>query len=156
MELLKKELGLDIVHVPYKGSSFIMPDLISGKVETAFLDGTQAIPNIKSGRLFTVGTSMARHSARMPSVPPIADTGPGYDWGGWIGFAGPAHMPPAVVNVLAEEIRHLQTTPQFAEVLNKAAMEPTDPISPAQMVDFVRQEHDRWGRAIKLSGATSD
>lgn len=156
MELLKKELGLDIVHVPYKGSSSSMPDLLSGKVDMAFLDGTLAIPNIKAGKLFTVGTSMARRSVLLPSAPTIAETVPGFDWSGWIGVAGPAQMPPAVINTLAVEIRRLQGTPQFAELLNKAAMEPTDPIAPAQMTEFVRKEHERWGPAIKTSGATPD
>jgi tripartite-type tricarboxylate transporter receptor subunit TctC len=156
MELLKKELGLDIVHVPYKGSSSSMPDLLSGKVDMAFLDGTLAIPNIKAGKLFTLGTSMARRSVLLPSVPPIAEAEPGFDWSGWIGVAGPAQMPPAVVNALAEEIRRLQGTPQFGELLDKAAMEPTDPIPPAQMTEFVRKEHERWKPAIRISGATPD
>ncbi len=156
MELLKKELGLDIVHVPYKGSSSAMPDLLSGKVDMAFLDGTLAIPNIRSGKLFTVGTSMAKRSVLLPSAPTIAETVPGFDWSGWIGVAGPAQMPAGVVNLLAGEIRRLQGTPQFAELLDRAAMEPTDPIPPAQMAEFVRKEHERWGPAIKASGATPD
>ncbi len=156
MELLKTELGLDIVHVPYKGSSSAMPDLLSGKVEMAFLDGTLAIPNLVSGKLHALGTSMARRSVLMPSVPPIADVVPGFDWSGWIGVAGPAQMPAPVVELLAGEIRRMQGTPQFAELLNKAAMEPTDPIAPAQMTDFVRREYERWGPAIKASGSTPD
>ena len=156
MELLKKQLNLHIVHVPYKGSSSAMPDLLSGKIEMAFLDGTLAIPNIRAGRLFTVGTSMAKRSVLLPSAPTIAETVPGFDWSGWIGVAGPAQMPASVVNVLATEIRRLQATPHFADLLNQAAMEPTDPIPPAQMPEFVRKEHERWGPAIKNSGATPD
>jgi tripartite-type tricarboxylate transporter receptor subunit TctC len=156
MELLKKQLGLDIVHVPYKGSSGAMVDLLSGKVDMAFLDGTLAIPNLQAGKLFTVGTSMAKRTVLMPGVPPIADAVPGYDWSGWIGFAGPANMPQPVVNLLAEEIRKMQATPAYADILNKAAMEPTDPIAPAQMPQFVRNEYLRWGPAIKASGATVD
>jgi tripartite-type tricarboxylate transporter receptor subunit TctC len=156
MELLKKQLGLDIVHVPYKGSSSSMTDLLSGKVDMAFLDGTLAIPNIKSGRLFTVGTSMAKRTVLMPGVPPIAETVPGYDWSGWIGVAGPANLPAPIVNVLAEEIRRMQATPAFADLLHRAAMEPTEPIPPGQMVEFVRNEYHRWGPAIRTSGATID
>jgi tripartite-type tricarboxylate transporter receptor subunit TctC len=156
MELLKKQLGLDIVHVPYKGSSSSMPDLLSGKVDMAFLDGTLAIPNIRAGKLFTMGTSMARRSVLLPSAPTIAESVPGFDWSGWIGVAGPANMPAPVVNLLAEEIRKLQSTPHFAELLNKAAMEPTEPIPPGAMADFVRSEYARWGPAIRTSGATID
>jgi tripartite-type tricarboxylate transporter receptor subunit TctC len=122
----------------------------------AFLDGTLAIPNIKAGKLFTVGTSLAKRSVLMPEVPPIADTVPGYDWSGWIGFAGPANMPAPVVNALANEIKNLQARPHYAQLLDKAAMEPTDYLSPAQMTEFVRTEYQRWGPAIKASGATID
>jgi len=156
MELLKKQLGLDIVHVPYKGSSSSMVDLLSGKVQMAFLDGTLAIPNINAGKLFTVGTSMARRSVLLPSVPPIAETVPGYDWSGWIGFAGPANLPAPIVATLADEIKRMQATPAYADLLNRAAMEPTEPLPPAQMIEFVRGEYQRWAPAIKASGATAD
>jgi tripartite-type tricarboxylate transporter receptor subunit TctC len=157
MELLKKQLGLDILHVPYKGSSSGMTDILSGKVEMAFLDGTLAIPNIKAGKLFTMGTTLGtKRTVLMPGVPTIAETVPGYDWSGWVGFAGPANMPPAIVNTIADEIRKLQATPHYAQLLNKAAMEPTDPIPPAQMPEFVRNETARWAPAIKASGATAE
>jgi tripartite-type tricarboxylate transporter receptor subunit TctC len=155
MELLKTELGLDIVHVPYKGSSSAMTDLLTGRVDMAFLDGTLAIPNVKSGKLFAVGLSMAKHSVLLPSVPPIAETVPGFDWSGWIAVAGPANMPAPVVKALADEVRAMQATPQFTGLLNAAAMEPMDSIPPEAMAAFVRSEYARWGPAIKASGATS-
>jgi tripartite-type tricarboxylate transporter receptor subunit TctC len=155
MELIKTQLGLDIVHVPYKGSSSAMTDLLTGRVDMAFLDGTLAIPNIKSEKLFAVGLSMAKRSVLLPSVPPIAETVPGFDWSGWIAVAGPANMPAPVVKLLADEIRAMQATPQFADLLNAAAMEPTEPIPPEAMADFVRREYARWGPAIKASGATA-
>jgi tripartite-type tricarboxylate transporter receptor subunit TctC len=155
MELLKTQLGLDIVHVPYKGSSSAMTDLLTGRVDMAFLDGTLAIPNIKSEKLFAVGLSMAKRSVLLPSVPPIAETVPGFDWSGWIAVAGPANMPAPVVKLIADEIRAMQAKPQFADLLNAAAMEPTEPISPEAMAAFVRGEYARWGPAIKASGATA-
>jgi tripartite-type tricarboxylate transporter receptor subunit TctC len=156
MELLKTQLGLDIVHVPYKGSSSAMTDLLTGRLDMAFLDGTLAIPNIKAGKLFAVGISMAKRSVLLPSVPPIAETVPGFDWSGWIAFAGPANMPAPVVKLLADEIRAMQATPQFADLLNAAAMEPTESIPPEAMAEFVRSEYARWGPAIKASGATAE
>jgi tripartite-type tricarboxylate transporter receptor subunit TctC len=155
MELLKTQLGLDIVHGPYKGSSSAMTDLLTGRVDMAFLDGTLAIPNIKSEKLFAVGISMAKRSVLLPSVPPIAETVPGFDWSGWIAVAGPANMPAPVVKLLADEIRTMQATPQFADLLNAAAMEPTESIPPEAMAAFVRGEYARWGPAIKASGATT-
>jgi tripartite-type tricarboxylate transporter receptor subunit TctC len=155
MELLKTQLGLDIVHVPYKGSSSAIADLLEGRVDMAFLDGTLAIPNVKAGKLFAVGLSMAKRSVLLPSVPPIAETVPGFDWSGWVAVAGPANLPAPVVKLLADQIRTMQATPQFANLLNAAAMEPTEPISPEAMAAFVRSEYARWGPAIKASGATA-
>ncbi len=154
MERLKTELGLNIVHVPYKGSSSAMTDLLAGRVDMAFIDGTLAIPNIKAGKLFAVGMSLKKRSVLMPSVPPIADTVPGFDWSGWIAVVGPANMPAPIVKLLADEIRAMQATPRFAELLNEAAMEPMDPIPPDVFAAFVRSEYERWGPAIKASGAT--
>jgi tripartite-type tricarboxylate transporter receptor subunit TctC len=154
MELLKKQLNLDIVHIPYNGSEPSMLDLLSGKVDMAFLSGVLGIGNIKAGKLFGLGMSMARRSVLLDSVPPIAETVPGFDWSGWIAFGGPANLPQAVAARLADEILRLQGTPQYQELLLKTAMEPLDPIPLARMPEFVRAEHRRWGAAIKASGAT--
>jgi tripartite-type tricarboxylate transporter receptor subunit TctC len=156
MELLKKQLGLDILHVPYKGANGGMPDLLTGRVDMAFLSGVLAISNIRSGKLRGLGMSMAKRSTLLDSVPPIAETVPGFNWSGWIAFAGPAHMPPAIVDKLAGEIKRMQGTPQYKDLLDKAAMEPSDPLSPAEMAKFVKSEYKRWGPAIKASGATVD
>lgn len=156
MELLKKQLSLDIVHVPYKGSNSSMMDLLSGKVEMSFIDGTLAIPHLKTGKLFAVGTSMAKRTVLIPSVPPIAETVPGFDWSGWIAFAGPANLPPQVVDLLAEKVKRFQAGPAYAGLLNKAAMEPSDPITPSAMTEFVRAEYKRWTPVIATSGAVVD
>ena len=72
MELLKKQLGLNIIHVPYKGSNTSMVDLLGGQVDMAFIDGTLAIPHLKTNKLFALGTSMAKRTVLVPSIPPIA------------------------------------------------------------------------------------
>ena len=156
MELLKKELSLDIVHVPYKGSNNSMMDLLSGKVEMSFIDGTLAIPHLKTGKLFAVGTSMAKRTVLIPSVPPIAETVPGFDWSGWIAFAGPPNMSAQIVDVLAEKIKRFQASPAYANLLNKAAMEPSEPMTPAATAEFVKKEHKRWTPVIATSGAVVD
>jgi tripartite-type tricarboxylate transporter receptor subunit TctC len=156
MELLKKQLNLDIVHVPYKGASGGLTDLLTEQVDMAFLTGGAAISNIRSGKLYGIGMSMAKRSVLLDSVPPIADTVPGFDWSGWMAFAGPANMPAPIVARIAGEIKQLQHTQQYKDLLNKAAMEPLDPLSPAELAEFVKTEYTRWGPAIKASGATID
>jgi tripartite-type tricarboxylate transporter receptor subunit TctC len=153
MELLKQQFGLDITHVPYKGSVEAMPDLLAGRVDMAFLDGSQAVSHIKSGELLALGTSMAKQTDLVDGVPPIAATVPGFDWSGWIMLAGPHGMPKAVVNRIAAQVAELQATPRFAGALRNALMETMPPLSPDQTAAFVRTEYDRWKPVIQLSGA---
>ena len=156
MELLKKQLGLNLIHVPYKGSNTSMVDLLSGQVDMAFIDGTLAIPHLKTNKLYALGTSMAKRTVLVPSIPPIAETVPGFDWSGWIAFAGPPNMPSAIVELLADKIRKFQATPAYASLLDKAAMEPSEPLSATEMAEFVKKEYKRWTPAIQNSGAVVD
>ena len=154
MELLKQQFGLKITHVPYKGSVEAMPDLLAGRVDMAFLDGSQAVSHIKSGELQALGTTMAKQTDLVEGVPPIAATVPGFDWSGWIMIAGPHGMPKPVVARIAAQVAQLQATPRFTEALHNALMEPMPPLSPDQTATFVRDEYERWKPVIKLSGAT--
>jgi tripartite-type tricarboxylate transporter receptor subunit TctC len=153
MELLKKQFGLDMTHVPYKGSVEAMPDLLGGRVDMSFLDGSQAVTYIKSGQLRALGTTMAKQTNLVEGVPPISATVPGFDWSGWILMAGPRGMPKPVVDRIAAQVAALQATPRFAETLRTALMEPMPLLSPDQTATFVREEYERWKAVIKLSGA---
>lgn len=153
MELLKKELGLDIGHVPYKGGNEIVPDLLSERVDMGFMDGFQAFTYVQSGKLRALGTTMARQTNLIEGVPPIAQTVPGFDWSGWVAFAGPSNMPKAVVDRIAAEIAKFQATPEYEAFLRKAIMEVTPTLSPDQAAAFVRDEFARWGPVIQSAGA---
>jgi tripartite-type tricarboxylate transporter receptor subunit TctC len=153
MELLKQQFGLDITHVPYKGSVEAMPDLLAGRVDMAFLDGSQAVAPIQSGSLRALGTTMAKQTDLVEGVPPIAATVPGFDWSGWIMIAGPRGMPKPVVARIAAQVAELQATPRFAGALRNALMEAMPVLSPDQTAAFVRDEYARWKPVIKLSGA---
>ena len=156
MEVLKKEVGLDIQHVPYKGSAAALMDVMSGKVEMMFIDGSLAVPNVKSGKVIGIGSSMAKQTTLLPSVPPIATTVPGFDWEGWQGVAGPAGMPWPVVTKIADVLRRFQETPEYRELMFKTGMEALPYIPPEKMADFVKNDRGRWATAIKVSGAKVD
>ena len=156
MEVLKSQLGLDIQHIPYKGSAQAIIDFYSGKIELMFLDGSLAIPNIKAGKAIGMGTAMAGQSSLLDSVGPIAATVPGYDWDSWQGLAGPAGMPWPLVTKIAEAMRRYQETPEYRELMFKIGMEPLPPIAPEQMADFVKNDLGRWAQAVKTSGAKPD
>jgi tripartite-type tricarboxylate transporter receptor subunit TctC len=153
MELLKKQFGLDITHVPYKGSIEALPDLLAERVDMAFLDGSQAVGSVTSGKLRALGTSMAKQTDLIDGVPPIAATVPGFDWSGWIAVAGPRGMPKPVVERIAGQIAKLQATPRFAGALRNSLMETMPALSPDQTAAFVRDEYVRWKPVIELSGA---
>jgi tripartite-type tricarboxylate transporter receptor subunit TctC len=153
MELLKKQFSLDITHIPYKGSVEAVPDLLSGRVDMAFLDGSQAVSPISTGTLRALGTTMAKQTDLVAGVPPIAATVPDFDWSGWILIAGPRGMPKPVVERIAAQVAELQATPRYADALHNSLMEAMPALSPEQTAAFVRAEYDRWKPVIKLSGA---
>ena len=156
MEVLKRQLGLDIQHIPYKGSAQAIIDFYSGKIQVMFIDGSLAIPNIEAGKAIGMGTAMAKQTSLVDSVPPIGATVTGYDWDSWQGIAGPAGMPWAVVTKVAEVMRRFQGTQEYRDLMFKTGMEPLPPIAPEQMADFVKNDLGRWAQAVKTSGAKVD
>ncbi|MEO8145219.1 MAG: tripartite tricarboxylate transporter substrate binding protein [Betaproteobacteria bacterium] len=156
MEVLKKEQGLDIQHVPYKGSALAVFDIIGGKPEMMFLDFSVAVPNIKAGKITALGTSAGKQSVLMPEVPPISATLPGFDWQAWQGVVTTGGTPPAVVARLNAEMQKFQNTDEFRAMLVKFGMEPWAPNTPEQFGDIVRNDVGRWAAVVKASGAKVD
>jgi tripartite-type tricarboxylate transporter receptor subunit TctC len=132
MEVLKKEYGLDIQHVPYKGTPAALTDLLAGQIQLMFADATVAVPNIVAGKVIGLGTSAAKQTTLLPNVPPIANIVPGFDWQAWQGVVAPAGTPPAVVARLATELQRIRATPGFRDQLTRFGMEPFAPQSPEQ------------------------
>ena len=156
MEDLKQRLGLDVQHIPYKGTPAALIDLIPGKVHIMFADATVAVPNIQGGKVQTYGTSAARQNTLIASVPPLAQFVPGFDWQAWQGVSVPAATPPAIVARLSAEMQKFQHTAEFREVLGKFGMEPWPPITPAEFAAYVRNDMPRWAEAVRASGAKVD
>ena len=149
MEALKTENGLDIQHVPYKGTGAAITDLLSGQVQLMLADATLAIPNIQTGKVIPLGTSAATQTQLVASVPPVAATVPGFDWRAWQGIVAPAGLPPAIVERLAAEMRKIQATQGFREQLLRFGMEPVQPNTPAEFAAIIRNEQPRWSKAVK-------
>jgi len=156
METLKKELGLDIQHVAYKGTPAALTDLLAGNVQVMFSDATVAIPNIRAGKVVALGTSAAKPTELLPDVPPIAATVPGFDWQAWQGVVAPAGVPKDVVARLALEFARIQSDSGFRAQLIKFGMEPYAPHSPEQFAAIVKAEQPRWQKAVRDSGAKVD
>ena len=156
METLKTELGLDIQHVPYKGTPAALTDLLAGTIQVMFADATIAVPNIQAGKVTALGTSAAKQTALLPAVPPIAATVPGFDWQAWQGIVAPAGTSPEIVARLSSELQKIQAAPDFKEQLVRFGMEPAAPQTPEQFAATIIAEQPRWAKAIKDSGAKVD
>jgi len=156
MESLKSEYGLDIQHVPYKGTPAALTDLLGGAIQVMFADATVAVPNIRAGKVNVLGTSAAKATTLLPNVAPIATTVPGFDWQAWQGIVAPAGTPKEIVARLSAELQRIQETPEFKEQLLKFGMEPFAPHSPEQFAATIAAEQPRWAKAIKDSGAKVD
>jgi tripartite-type tricarboxylate transporter receptor subunit TctC len=156
MESLKAEYGLDIQHVPYKGTPAALGDLLGGSIQVMFADATVAVPNFQAGKVTMLGTSAAKPTTLLQNVPPVAATVPGFDWQAWQGVVAPAGTPREIVARLSMELQRIQETPEFKEQLYKFGMEPFAPHSPEQFAATIAAEQPRWARAVKVSGAKVD
>jgi tripartite-type tricarboxylate transporter receptor subunit TctC len=156
MEVFKKDLGLDVQHVPYKGSALAVLDVIGGKPEMMFLDFSVAVPNIQAGKITALGTSAAKQSVLMPNVSPIAQTVPGFDWQAWQGVVATGGTPRAIIAKLNAEMQRFQNTTEFAALLQKFGMEPWAPNTPEQFGDIIRNDVGRWAAVVKASGSKVD
>jgi len=156
MEALKTQYGLDIQHVPYKGTPAALTDLLTGNIQIMFCDATIAVPNIQAGKVVALGTSAAKPTTLLADIAPIATTVSGYDWQAWQGIVAPAGTPKDVVAKLAGELQRIQASADFKEQLVKFGMEPFPPQSPDQFAAMITGEQPRWAKAIKDSGAKVD
>ncbi len=156
METIKNENGLVLQHVPYKGTPAALTDLLTGNLQVMFADATVAVPNIESGKVVALGTSAAKQTTLVPSVPPIAATIKGFDWQAWQGIVAPAGTPKEIVARLSDELLKIEATPEFREQLRKFGMEPMPAMTPEQFADLIAAEQPRWAKAIKDSGAKVD
>ncbi len=156
MESLKTEFGLDIQHVPYKGTPAALTDLLTGNLQVMFADATVAVPNIQAGKVVALGTSAAKQTTLLPNVPPIAATVPGFDWQAWQGIVAPAGTPKDVIDRLSAELQRIQATPEFRDQLFRFGMEPFPAQTPEQFAATIAAEQPRWAKAISDSGAKVD
>jgi tripartite-type tricarboxylate transporter receptor subunit TctC len=153
-ELFKSMAGVDMVHVPYKGSAPALTDLMGGSVALMFDTIPSAVSHVKSGKLRALGVTGAKRSPVMPEVPTIAESGlPGYEVTSWYGLIGPAEMPPNVITRLNREAARAAGSAAF-----RGRMEPLGfdvvTATPARMVEMLQADSARWGKVIKAAGVT--
>jgi len=151
-ELLRLETGIDIVHVPYKGSGLAFADLMGGHVPLLMAALPGALPHIKSGKLRGIGVTSIKRSAAIPEVPTIAESGvPGYDVKHWFGALAPAGTDRRILEKLHAEIVAVQGMPDVAEAFMRAGADPVNS-TPREFDAYLRAEIARWAKVIRAAG----
>ena len=153
MEMLKAEGGLKFTHVPYKGSVPALNDLAAGAVQVVLETVSATLPYVKNGKARILGISMTRRHPELPDVAPIAEVVPGYESAAWGMFITPTGTPAPIVNRLAAELERITQTPAMRERLTALGVITLERPR-AQLKPFMQSELERWGKAVKASGAT--
>jgi len=155
-EMFKQRAGLDFVHVPYKGGSPAIADLIGGQVQFLFTTIPGAIPHIKAGTLRALAVTSPRRSPALPDLPTMAESGlPGFQAISWHGIVAPAGTPPEVVNTLNQAFSKALASPQVRQRLMEEGAEAAD-VNTAEFGAFIQQEIAAWAQAVEASGATAN
>ena len=156
MELLKSMAGIDMVHVPYKGATPAMADLIAGQVQLAFNGMASVLPQIASGKMKAIAIGSARRSPAAPDVPTVAEAGlPGFEYVAWNGNFAPAGTPAALVNRLSADIRKALAAPDVVQRLASLGSEPGGN-TPAEFAAYVKADHARWARVVQAVGLKAE
>ena len=141
--------GVDMSHVPYKGSNQAMNDLLGGQVKVSFVGVPNALPNLSNGKLKALGVSTAKRYSEMPDVPSIAEAGvPGYDATIWLGILAPPGTPKDVVQKLNAEITKALSTVEARKLMSSAGVDVATS-SPEDFGRLLQSENERWGKVVR-------
>jgi tripartite-type tricarboxylate transporter receptor subunit TctC len=155
-ELFNVMAGVELVHVPYKGSGPGLADLVGGQVLLFFDNITTSLPLAKSGKIRPIAVTTARRASVMPELPTIAESGlAGYDVSSWQGVFAPAGTPRPIVTKLNAQIVKILATPEVRERLTSLGADPVGN-TPEQFAAYVKAEIAKWAPIVKASGARVD
>jgi len=152
MELLKSMAGIDLQHVPYKGTAAAVTDVIGGQIAATFANALTAKPQVDAGRVRALAITGPRRIEALPGVPPVAEAGvPGYEAMQWYGLLAPAGTPAAIVERLNAEALKALRSPEMKERLAADGAEPLGG-SPAEFAALIRKELEKWTRVARAAG----
>jgi tripartite-type tricarboxylate transporter receptor subunit TctC len=154
MEMIKKRAGIDLVHVPYRGSAPALNDLLAGNVPLMIDSIVTGLPHVRSGALRGLAVSTSKRTPLAPEIPTIAEAGlPGFDASLWYGVVAPAKTPPEIVAALGAAIETALKLPEIRERLLALGSTPADPAGPASFAKFLKDEEAKWPDVVRASGA---
>ncbi len=154
-EMFKSIAGIDVVHVPYKGTQPVLNALLAGEISYTFDTGI-ALPQIKAGKLKAFAVTSAKRAAAAPDLPTMAEAGlAGFEAQSWYGFLAPAGVPGAIVDQLNRDINEALRDPEVREKLVRIFLDPQGS-SPAEFEQYLKADVVKWGRVVKASGAKAN
>jgi tripartite-type tricarboxylate transporter receptor subunit TctC len=155
-ELFKSMAGIDVVHIPHKGSDGARFSILSGQVQMMFDAITTMAPNVRAGKLKGFGTSGRARSSVLPDVPTVAEAGvPGYESTIWLGLVAPAGTPRAVVDRLNSEIRKITGSAEVEAAWAKQGATPLS-MSPGEFEKYLHEDIAKWAKVIAQAGIKRD
>jgi len=155
MELFKSMAGLDITHIPYKGTGPLITDLISGQVNITIASAVPLIPQVKGGRLRGLAVTGAKRSGALPELPTIGETVPGYEVTNWFGVVAPAGTPKAIIARINADLNKALATDALKESLRAQGADAAGG-SAAEFASMISKDFAKWAKVVKDSGARVD
>ena len=156
LEMFQREAGIKLTHVPYKGASQGLTDVIGGLVQVYVSSVPTLLGYIKSGKLRPLAVTSLKRTDDLPQVPTVAESGyKGFEAVTWFGWLGPARLPAAVVNTANQSLNQALTSPDLKKKLEDQGLDVV-PGTPEQFAQLIRADMTKWGRVVKESGAKAD
>jgi tripartite-type tricarboxylate transporter receptor subunit TctC len=156
-EIFKTMTGVNLVHIPYKGTGQSLQDLLGGQVQIAFDTTAAVITYVKAGRLRPIAVTTSKRIASLPNVPTVAESGvPGYEVTTWYGLFAPAGTPPAVVRKIFTETARIVRLPDVRERLDGMGTEETTNASPEEFAALVKSDIAKYAKVVKAAGLRID
>lgn len=156
MELFKSLAGVNIVHIPYKGSGPAVSDLLGGQVQLMFDNTPNVLPQVKAGRLRALGSSGTKRSPLTPEVPTVAEAGvAGYEVMVWFGVVAPAGTPREIISKLNAEVTRILAMPDVRERFLAQGVEPVGS-TPEQFGEHIRAQMAKWGKVVQDAGVKAE
>ena len=152
-ELFKMATGIDMVHVPYRGSP--LPDLLGGQLQVVFSPIPASIEYIRTGRLRALAVTTATRSEALPDIPTVSEFVPGYDAILWDGIGSPSNTPPEIIAILNKQVSAALADPMFKRRLVDLGMEPFAN-TPAEFGKFIADDTEKWGKVIRAANIKPD
>jgi tripartite-type tricarboxylate transporter receptor subunit TctC len=153
--IMAKRAGLEVTHVPYKGSDALR-DLLAGRVQFMFATIPSVKQHIDAGGLRALAVSSVKRSRSLPDVPTVADSGfPGFETGSWFGFFAPKGTPAEIIETLNKQVNEIIAVPAVEAALIKEGADPVGG-TPQQFAQFVQREFEKWRTVVRESGATAE